>query len=294
LSGLAKWQRVFLMRIKMKNYDASQQALYHPELSPTVFGTRPLSPAGICAELARLAYTRFESSDEEESRLELTLKAAGMTAFGTFATRRSGTQGFGAVGGDGKVYIAFRGTQTDDPTDIGVDADLRLCPWTAGGEAHTGFSLALKSIWEAVELWLKPHDPSRVWITGHSLGAALATLAASLVPGSTLVTFGSPRVGDAAFANLFAQRDVRRYVDCSDVVTMVPPELLDYRHVGAIRYIDQNGTLQNWSDNTPGDPIGSDRWEARAVYLTTLAWKHGNVGSRGLADHAPANYVRAF
>jgi pimeloyl-ACP methyl ester carboxylesterase len=278
----------------MKNYDASQQALYQPELSATVFGTRPFSAEGICAELARLAYTRFENGDADEGKLRQALEAAGMSAVVTFATKRTGTQGFGAVGSDGKIYIAFRGTQADDPTDIGVDADLRLRSWKAGGEVHTGFSQALDSIWDAVAQWLKPYDPSKVWITGHSLGAALATLAASLVPGATLVTFGSPRVGDHAFAALFAQRDVRRYVDCSDVVTMVPPELLGYKHVGAIRYIDRNGEFQDWNEATPDDPIDDDRWEARAIYLAKLAWRHGNVGSRGLADHAPANYVRAF
>lgn len=278
----------------MTNYDASQQALYHPELSPTVFGTRTLSPDGICAELARLAYTRFESSDAEEKKLKRALKAGGLSEFITFATKRTGTQGFGAVGSDGTVYVAFRGTQADDPTDIGIDADLRLRSWRAGGKVHTGFSQALDSIWSAVEQWLKSQDQSRVWITGHSLGAALATLAASLVPGATLVTFGSPRVGDGVFAASFAQRDVRRYVDCSDVVTMVPPELLGYQHVGLILYIDQHGAFQAWKENTRGDPIDKDRWQARATYLTQLAWKFGNVGSRGLADHTPVNYVRAF
>jgi hypothetical protein len=285
---------VFQREQTMKNYDASQQALYRPELSPTVFGTRPLGPDGICAELARLAYIHFESGDADETRLKLALASAGISEVLTFATKRTGTQGFGALDRDGNVYIVFRGTQADDPTDIGVDVDLRLEPWQAGGRVHNGFSQSLQSIWGAVEQWLKPYDRSKVWVTGHSLGAALATLAASLLPDAILVTFGSPRVGDNQFAALFDGRDVRRHVDCSDVVSMVPPELLGYRHVGATRYIDQHGALRDWDENTAGDPIDKDRWEARAVYLATLAWRHGNVGSRGLADHAPANYVRAF
>src|SRR2546430_3865218 len=37
--------------------------------------------------------------------------------------------------------------------------------------------------------------------------------------------------------------DHGRYVDCCDLVTRVPPEFLGYVHVGALRYIDRNGTV---------------------------------------------------
>ena len=70
-----------------------------------------------------------------------------------------------------------------------------------------------------------------VLITGHSLGAAVATLMASLLLGEgmklrlTLVTFGSPRVGDGSFASaLQAAEQLRHYrvQNELDVVSRVP------------------------------------------------------------------------
>ncbi|RCN51601.1 triacylglycerol lipase [Ancylostoma caninum] len=59
---------------------------------------------------------------------------------------------------------------------------------------------------------MKEHPDWDIWISGHSLGGALATLAASYLVKSRrvaesntvkLVTFGQPRVGDKEFANSF-------------------------------------------------------------------------------------------
>jgi hypothetical protein len=45
------------------------------------------------------------------------------------------TRGRGNVG-----VLAFRGTDADDPTDLGDDADFRLIPWRGGGRMHRGFA----------------------------------------------------------------------------------------------------------------------------------------------------------
>lgn len=46
-----------------------------------------------------------------------------------------------------------------------------------------------------------------------------------------LITFGSPLVGDARFRKLLEHMEVRRYVDCCDVVARVPPERFDQAHL---------------------------------------------------------------
>jgi len=282
----------------MIDYTPTRDALLHPANQPTVFGDTPLSGDGICAELARLAYLPYERDAASLDLLKQALQREGLSYSRYFSDDDSSTQAFGATGSDGRVFLAFRGTEADDPTDIGTDADFALRSWRglpAGCQVHTGFANALDSLWDGhIQPWLADQPAGKVCITGHSLGAALATLAALLIENATLVTFGSPRVGNGQFAACLAGRNLRRYVDCSDVVTMVPPQELGYAHAGPISYIDQAGMLRDWREDTDNDPIGQDRRDAYLAYIVKYAWKFGNVGSRSLADHAPINYVRAF
>jgi triacylglycerol lipase len=71
-----------------------------------------------------------------------------------------------------------------------------------------------------------------VWFGGHSLGAALATLAAARFPTTAGVsTIASPRVGDRLFAALFDARfggRSLRYENDTDIVTLIPPPRLDH------------------------------------------------------------------
>lgn len=128
-------------------------------------------------------------------------------------------------------------------------------------------------------------------LTGHSLGGALATLAASVLRPDLLVTLGSPRVGDAAFAATLDGIRIVRLKHCADLVTTVPPTALGYQHVGERLYIDASGTVQ--ADATDAR-IRADVVTAEALYLVGPALAAGNVKLRGLADHAPINYLRAF
>jgi hypothetical protein len=131
----------------------------------------------------------------------------------------------------------------------------------------------------------------RLLFTGHSLGAAMATLASSLQPADSLYTFGCPRVGDPAFVNSLRGLDNHRYVDCCDLVARVPPEgMLGYTHLpGDVFYIDLNREVAR---RDPGDAyIAADRTRAEEEYLVDYAWRIGDVPLRPLADHAPVNYV---
>jgi triacylglycerol lipase len=80
-----------------------------------------------------------------------------------------------------------------------------------------------------------------VWFTGHSLGAALTTLAMgnASYANANLVTFGSPRVGNANFRDSFFCRlrqvekvpFLKRYVHGDDIVPEVPLESMGYVHI---------------------------------------------------------------
>jgi hypothetical protein len=85
-------------------------------------------------------------------------------------------------------------------------------------------------------------------LTGHSLGAALAILAAwrlkqlgyQIAP---LYLFGCPKVGGLVFQDAFDKvfPEVYRFVNHNDVVPHLPPKPAPYEHVGQLCYFDQAG-----------------------------------------------------
>src|SRR5262249_34657770 len=150
-----------------------------------------------------------------------------------------------------------------------------------------------RSLMQQISKWLDRHcgDRTGTILTGHSLGAAMATLTASVLRPTLLVTLGSPRVGNADFAASLAGIACVRIVDCCDVLTRVPPEVPSYTHICPPTYITNDGEVKQ---NPDPDFIAVDRDRGRREYLTKEAWKIGAVVVRDLADHAPINYARAF
>ena len=154
---------------------------------------------------------------------------------------------------------------------------------------HRGFKDSLGQIWDEVEEYLLAID-SPVLYTGHSLGAALATLAAARskrLP-QAVYTFGSPRVGNVQFAHSLSNIRIYRVVNRRDVVTTVPPAWLGFRHVGEVHHmtrphyisVDLSGKTRPANDQKGGDSLKS-----LADYF---GWFDP---PEFLADHAPVNYV---
>lgn len=271
-------------------YDATRDSLFHPGNATDFFKHGPIaSDAALCAEMARLAYVK------ETDRLQKFLGEGGFALGATVGYNTRGTQAFVATIPTGLTVVAFRGTEPDDPTDLFADAKFEKVPWTVDdkplGAVHHGFAEAFRSSFPQDKTFRDLLTGSaRVLITGHSLGAAVATLAASVLRPDHLYTFGSPLVGDEEFRLSMHDVDHGRYVDCCDLVTRVPPEFLGYVHVGALRYIDRNGTVLNAPSD---DTIEADRREASLAYLFKYAFRPGTVPVRELADHTPVNYLSA-
>jgi pimeloyl-ACP methyl ester carboxylesterase len=149
------------------------------------------------------------------------------------------------------VIVAFRGAEFDEWEDIVAPAKFDLVPWLAGN-VHRGFKDAFEAVWPKLEDAVAAVSGGRkIWFCGHSLGAAMATLAAYRHPDARgICTFGSPRVGDAAFAAAFASKlpDASlRYVNHNDVVTHLPPPLFGHCHLKEPRFIALDGSIS-------GDP----------------------------------------
>lgn len=272
-------------------YDTSRDALYRPHLAPSIFPVPSLSEELLCAESSRLVYKHFERPSSPEKReIEAALGSVGFTEIAYFAQEES--QAFAAWNSESETaVVAFRGTEQDDPTDLADDLDTLPDPWEKGGKVHGGFKRAFHKIWgDDINSWIDRHQGRQLLFTGHSLGAALATLAASLRKPGQLITFGSPRVGDADFLDTLPVAPIA-YVDCCDLVTHLPPPLFGFEHPKTRIYIDRLGQV------TPGateELIREDGWTARQEYLLHHSWRRGSVAVRDLADHAPINYVYAL
>ena len=126
--------------------------------------------------------------------------------------------------------VVFRGTSSKQD----VLTDLRIKKRSFGlrlGKVHAGFLEAYKSVRDKIKSLL--HDfgsPYPPVCTGHSLGGALAMLAAFELHGRC-VTFGAPRVGDGRFARTFRKR-VPPAVRCTLLSDPVPhvPTCWRFRH----------------------------------------------------------------
>lgn len=265
------------------SYDPSHKALLRPGEADDYFAgwSGSESEAALCAEISRLAYCR------DRDRISRKLATVEFELVGK-PFDRAGSFGFLARR-QGLSVLAFRGTEPKDVKDLLADANIGLKSWGEMGKVHTGFAEALECIWKEIHATLEGSSGELV-CTGHSLGASLATLAASRLPASRLLTFGSPRVGNAGFAAAFEDRtNDRRFVDCCDLVTWALRS--PYKHVGRLEYLDKDGVLVT----DPEDSfVKADRSAARWVYLKKYSWRWGTELLRGMADHAPINYVSAL
>lgn len=238
------------------------------------------------AELSLLAYNEpgFVKKTLEDLELGLTVKPL---------LNGKSTQGF-IVEGSGFTIVAFRGTEffllgrdlrtlrgavTDALTD--AQAILVKAPAPARGRVHLGFRRALDEVFDQLS---GLHDSDRaVWLTGHSLGGALAILAAARLPKvQGVYTFGTPNVGDADFVAGFQARSFR-FVHGSDFVTQIlsAPFFRSYRTEGEIVAFDRQGRLR------------------QSTVPSTMTAKLGNLGMRlfnllptnPLLDHSPLFYA---
>ena len=193
-----------------------------------------------------------------------------------------------AVWNKEEYVLAFRGTEPDEFSDI--IADLNAIPRGAmtHGLVHSGFRGECDKLWNSImKHWggdndkTKGHRNKKIYITGHSLGAAMATIATSrfeeAVPVEQLTTFGSPRVGTRKFVKHISTPH-KRYVNNNDIVTKVPLWLMGYKHHGALQYINFYGNIRKltlWQ-------MIKDKWRG---------YKSGLLD--GAVDHNMTNYVKS-
>jgi triacylglycerol lipase len=217
------------------------------------------------------------------------------------------------------TFVTFAGS---DPFKIqDWVTDFEATPTPEG--LHAGFDAAVDGVWDqklkpAIASPATPGKP--VFFCGHSLGGALAILAAARAahepnPRQIVVyTFGSPRNGGEAFFNDYTPRlgsSTFRLVHGTDIVPTVPLTLLGvYRHVGQAVQCRTDGVFDGVAPMAP-DGNKPDLIEsiiqsemANLGALITLQLFHGiGPGLRNalagflpriVRDHVPASYFRAL
>jgi len=217
------------------------------------------------------------------------------------------------------IILAFRGTRIEgfvDPitrfrfvnTNLqDMLANFNFLPHDLGEgrKVHRGFNQALDLVYPKVKKivdQIKQQSPSKaIWCTGHSLGAALATLAADRLSAKYrvqgLYTFGSPRVGNTEFCKTFPVGNTYRFVDNRDLIPKVPPEVL-YSHIGHLKYLTEDGDLLE-TEEKHSEAVklkeGFEFWRlakdavVRDAHLNDMStWA---VPVESLVDHAPIYYA---
>ncbi len=148
------------------------------------------------------------------------------------------------------IILSFRGTSSR--RDWFTDLDIKFVP-SKVGRIHRGFNEALDYVWKDLMLGLSNlrDKEQAIWITGHSLGGALATLAADRLTEESieingLYTFGQPKVGDKIFARNFDNKMKKlsfRLVHDEDIVPKVPAFSQGYRHIGTECFFDRDDKM---------------------------------------------------
>lgn len=249
------------------DYTKNKDDLFHPENEPHCLLPRVgFSDDLLCAELSRLAYT-----DENGTSIK-TLDKIGFSQVEWIEKENN------------QALLAW-----NKDLSKGIMADVKLSlddhPDNTMGKIHKGFYKAFASLKTNIESWTQ--DKTGTWlITGHSLGAAMATIAATILnmPNEMkLFTIGSPRVGNDEFFTAFHKRGIssKRYVNCCDIVCRIPldiPLVDDYKHIEQELYINGDGKIYS-------NPSEIETQKKQDQYL---------MFSRTLTDHTPLNYVRAL
>lgn len=141
---------------------------------------------------------------------------------------------------EGKRYttVTFCGTESLNDWFFNLMLWLVVRDDGTEGRVHAGFCCKWKAVRTKIIDGVRRLGVKRVLITGHSLGGALASIAAIDIARAlprtevTAYTFGAPRCGDGRFHGAPLPRNIVTFVRCvhaGDVVESFPP-LPGYAH----------------------------------------------------------------
>ncbi|HEY9737799.1 MAG TPA: lipase family protein [Trichocoleus sp.] len=223
--------------------------------------------ARLCQEVYKdFAGIRFEALPDMETTL-IQSEDSGFTDTQVAFLHKEGSE---------RTYVVFRGSDKSVDWMNNFQFRQQVYPYGDGNsdvKFHRGFMAAYFAVRDRLLPAVKDITSPHIVVTGHSLGGALATIAAldmqyNITSKSSQTisayTFGAPRVGNRALVASYNNRvpNSYRYVFGWDIVTRIPRAWQDYTHV-----------------------------EKEIVLGSRWTWK---FLSRRFSDHAITNYVTAL
>lgn len=213
------------------------------------------------------------------------------------------------------IVLAFRGTEATSIKDIKSDVKAKITQCETGGMIHSGFKEAFEQVSLEIQNTVNEtrFENTPLFITGHSLGGALATVATKKLTHkgglAACYTFGSPRVGNKYWIENI-KTPIYRLVNSADSVTMVPPSAIvisaiswfsgfipnvgksvkrwltsnfgGYLHCGDMRYL--TNCPKGQFNKVKLLPHVNIVYRVKGLIIAGLPFKHF------LADHSMSNY----
>ncbi|MEB3229366.1 MAG: lipase family protein [Leptolyngbyaceae bacterium] len=242
------------------------------------------------ATLADLVYHRLDDGSPDEKTILDRLQAEDDEFLSVTGASNQSAQGI-LVEHDDYFCLAFRGT---DELDDWMD-NFNVFPQKVFfGEFHRGFWNSVEDIWEKLETRyreLRESNKRPLFLTGHSKGGAMATVAAAKLihrdwPFTSVYTFGQPRAMTAETARIFnveAKGKFFRFQNNNDLVTRAPARLMGYSHVGTYVHISDDATIC----------LEPGFWLRFLDQVDGAMGDLGEIGIDGVKDHDMKHYLAA-
>lgn len=225
----------------------------------------------------------------------------------------SNTRGVVASKGNATL-IAFAGSDPLVLPDWIADFSFR----TSSDHIHEGFQGAVNVVWPQLGPVIQAAGAAgrTLFFTGHSLGGALAVIAAERarlegkIQGAQVYTFGMPRVGTADFVARYGTlaNTTQRFTHGQDIVPTVPPREFGFEHVGHEIHCASGamfvvaGAPAVGADASSGGFFGGvvDRLRSLVPLGPSPSFRNDLLGRLsdflppGIRDHIPSSYFHAL
>jgi len=222
------------------------------------------------------------------------------------------TQGF-CLKTENNILISFRGTEPSKLKDWMTDLKFRQKDIKLGEKTykvHSGFLQSLEEVWDHIFRWvdIRMTNDKKIWITGHSLGGALSSMALlkfldtkwkDQITG--IYTYGAPRsVGEelASYLNEEFSSKIFRFINDEDIVPHLPPdggytENYDYSHYGTrIHFKDEGFTIDRTLDKHVEDWNESKRNKDNIISSIILKIVDFTDIKEKIGDHSIKKYKK--